>query len=143
MINLNEYIPELVSLNVMWEEVSNGLGSTKPHLKDVYVVYTKDDMVIGAILEDNGGLGFSFGDWISMSCEGSSVTTSERVIELTSIETFQAHQERMQTIITLLNTSPKVQKAQWEVYGFEENDGQPTEQKEWEDVEQESIYQED
>lgn len=152
MININDYIPELQSINVYWEEVSYGIGYTKPHLLNVYVVYIGEDNLIGAILEDNGGLGFSFGEWINTCVEGTTIISPECVMELISMETFKEHQERMQALITLLNTSQKVQDAQKEVYKEElyreevDYEQQPTEQEELEYYENEpyeSMYSEE
>ena len=137
-------IPELKQINVMWEEVSNGIGITRPHMRTVYVVYTNPDdgAQIGCILEENDGLGYNFTPYIYMDAEGSTIIDREVVKEKTG-DTLKTHEERMQALLLLLNTDPETYERQREVYAEDSSiygyDGQPTEQEEWEDLEGDEL----
>lgn len=141
-------IPELQQVNVMWEEVSYGIGTIKPHMRTVYVVYSGEDSLIGAILEENDGLGYNFGEWLNMCCEGTTKISLDRVAELITIEALKTHVERMQALLLLLNTDPETYARQKDAYMSDEDrydDGQPIEQQELEDlegIEQEIYYDE-
>lgn len=144
-------IPELREINVMWEEVSNGIGTIKPHMRTVYVVYTNPDdgAQIGCILEENDGLGYNFTPYIYMDAEGSHVIDRDSVLSYVP-DTLKTHEERMQALLLLLNTDPETYERQREVYAEDssiyEDDGQPTEQEELEYYEgeiYESMYGDD
>ncbi len=128
----------------MWEEVSNGIGTIKPHMRTVYVVYTNPDdgAQIGCILEENDGLGYNFTPYIYMDAEGSNVIDREVVLKKTG-DTLKTHEERMQALLLLLNTDPETYKRQREVYAEDssiyEDDGQPLEEQEWEYLEGDEL----
>jgi hypothetical protein len=142
-------IPELRQINVFWEEVRNGLGTDVAHSRIVYVAYQNQDdgSIVGKILEDNDGLGYNFGVWLFIS-EGATEIGVDAVMELLS-DSLETHEQKMQAILTLLNTSEDVQEKRKKCYEedmagcFDYEDGQPDEAQEWEPIENEpyeSMY---